>query len=321
VNGRIALFAVAAGAMLMSWCASFVLWRAAERGEDVMPLPVRDFSALEVITVGTGSAFENPERRGPSVALGDGEAVWLVDAGRGVAEGLRAAAIPVSQPGTVFLTSLLPVNTVGLDDLLMLGFRQGRTQPLRLIGPPGTQAFASALEQAYEGAANALAQQLALPPEGARIEALEVDETFSETIGGWTARASVLQGGPTPALVWGFEGTGRKLVVAGSSWDPEEVIRFSQGADLLVHEAVFIPTEEDARNAELELDIAKLDRERPLHVSINDIGAIAQEAGVDELALIRLRPPPLYNFRFKSIVSRNYDGTVSIPEDGESIWP
>ena len=43
-----------------------------------------------------------------------------MDAGRGVAEGLRLSKIPVSQPGTVLLTNLMPTNTQGLDDLIFM---------------------------------------------------------------------------------------------------------------------------------------------------------------------------------------------------------
>ena len=321
MNGRIALFAIAGGALLMSWCASFVLWRAAERGEEIMPLEPRAFAALEVIAVGTGTAYENPSRRGPSVAVGTGEEVWLVDAGRGVAEGLREAAIPVHQPTTVLLTSLLPVNTLGLDDLLLTGFRQGRSQPLQLIGPPGTLEFAAALERAYAGAAAALARELALDPSAARIEAREVPALFEATLGDLRVDATPLSGGPLPALAWSFQDAAQRVVVTGSSWDSDAIVEFAQGAGLLVHEAVFIPTAEDAANAEVELDIAQLDLERPLHVSINDVGALARRARVKQLALVRLRPPPLYAFRFQSIVGRSFDGEVLIPGDGETIWP
>ena len=88
-----------------------------------------------------------------------------------------------------------------------------------------------------------------------------------------------------------------------------------------MHEAVFIPTAEDAENAEIELDLEQLDRERALHVSINDIGGVATRARVDAIALVRLRPPPLYDFRFRAIVGHSFDGDVQVPEDGDVVWP
>lgn len=321
MNVRIAIFALAGGALLFSWCASFMLWRAAERGDEIMQLEPREFAALEVIAVGTGGAFENPARLGPCIAVGAGKNLWLVDAGRGIAEGLRAAAIPVSQPTTVLLTSLLPESTMGLDDLLLTGFRQGRSERIRLIGPPGTHEFARSLERAHAAAANALAEQLALDPAAAGIDAIEVHGDFREEADGIVIAAVAIPDGPLPGLAWSFQRNANRVIVAGTGWGEETLVEFADGAALLVHEAVFIPTREDAENADVEFDIEQLDRERALHVSINDIGALAQRARVRALALVRLRPPPLYNFRFKMIVGQSYDGEVLIPDDTDLVWP
>jgi hypothetical protein len=229
VNVRILVFAVAGGALLLSWCASFVLWRAAERGDEIMQLEARAFGPLEVVAVGTGTAYENPTRRGPCIAVGAGDEVWLVDTGRGVAEGLRAAAIPVAQPKTVLLTSLLPENTTGLDDLLLTGLRQGREQPLRLIGPRGTLEFARALQRAHAPAAAALAEQLALDPAGATFEVVEADSSFREERAGLTITAGEIPGGPLPGLAWSFQRNANRIVVAGTGWGTDALVAFSDG--------------------------------------------------------------------------------------------
>ena len=92
------------------WGAAFVMWRAAEIGEIVGPVEARDFETLTVVNVGTGGVYENPERLGPSTAIGLGDAIVLVDAGRGLAPALRRARIPMTQPTVVLLTHLLPDN-------------------------------------------------------------------------------------------------------------------------------------------------------------------------------------------------------------------
>ena len=86
--------------------------------------------------LGTGGGYENPDRRGPALALGLGADVVLVDAGRGVAEGLRAAQIPVAQPRLVVLTSLLPENTVGLDDLLQTAPGEAKVKTVGTVARP-----------------------------------------------------------------------------------------------------------------------------------------------------------------------------------------
>ena len=66
----------------VGWVATCVIWRAAEVGELIAPLEPRRFGELTVIAVGTGSAYENPERLGPSIAIGWQKEVLLVDVGR-----------------------------------------------------------------------------------------------------------------------------------------------------------------------------------------------------------------------------------------------
>ena len=149
MDGRLAFLALVFSILILAWVGAGVLWRAAEVAELVAPLDPADYDELSVVTVGTGSAFENPERMGPATAVGLGTTVVLVDAGRGIAEGLRLAKIPVDQPTVVYLTNLLPYNTVGLDDLLLNGWLTEREQPLRVVGPRGTRALVEGIGAAH----------------------------------------------------------------------------------------------------------------------------------------------------------------------------
>ena len=93
---RLFALLLAAVVLCVGWAASCVIWRAAEVNELVGPLEKRSFPSLTVIAVGTGSPYENPERRGSTTGIGLADQVLLVDVGRGVAEGLRLAKIPVA---------------------------------------------------------------------------------------------------------------------------------------------------------------------------------------------------------------------------------
>jgi hypothetical protein len=135
---RIASLFVVAAVAAVAWVLTCGAWRLEEEVDRVAPLDPRDYARLTVITVGTGDRHENPARRGPATAIGLGERVVLVDAGRGLADALRLAGIPTQQPDTVYLTSLLPENVIGLDDFLLVGWINGRTAPLRVVGPPGS---------------------------------------------------------------------------------------------------------------------------------------------------------------------------------------
>ena len=60
---------------------------------------------------------------------------------------------------------------------------------------------------------------------------------------------------------------------------------------------------------------------RAARKSTQSIGAIANRADVGALALVRLRPPPVFDSQYTDIVSDSYGGTVVIPEDGEDLVP
>ncbi|HIF98501.1 MAG TPA: hypothetical protein EYQ54_16000 [Myxococcales bacterium] len=321
MNLRLVLIFGLMAVIAMAWSAAFVIWRAAELGALVGPLEERHYPTLTVVAVGTGSGYENPERLGPITALAWGNNIILVDVGRGAAEALRHALIPVNQPQVILLTNLLPLNTLGLDDLLFTGWLEDRDEPLRLLGPPGTLALVEGLLAAYAQGADALGRALPLSSLGSRIEVQEVDDGYTEELDSVTIEAGSLPGGELPALAWRFERGKRSVVVSGTGWAPDALVEFARDTDLLVHEAVFVPPPGDIEAAGVIADPQRLIREAELHTSIEDVGALATRAGAKQLALIRMRPPPFYNFQINVIVGQTYDGPIFLPEDGDELTP
>jgi ribonuclease Z len=322
MDGKLIFLAVCVGILVLAWAGAGVLWRAAEVSEIVAPIERGSWETLTVVTVGTGNEYENPERHGPSTAIGLGDTVVLVDAGRGVAEGLRSARIPLDQPAAVMLTNLLPLNTMGLDDLLFTGWLSPREEPLRVLGPVGTRAFVAALELAYAGGRDALGEGLGLSPSGGRIEVEEIDDGDRLEIGGLVLEARALPDGPLPTLAWRFSDGSRRIVVSGSGWGAKTLERFAAGADVLIHEAAYLPTVEELEGTGAEVPHPeRIEREARFHTSILDVGDIARDAQVDRLVLVRLRPPPFFNLQVRSLVANDFSGTIVVPQDGDVVFP
>jgi len=324
--GRLVILAFGVFAVIVGFFAVWATWRYQTLAQDVAWLEDQSFDTLTLLTVGTGSAYENPKRLGPVSAVGFGARIALVDAGRGAAEALRRCAIRTSQPDTVYLTSLLPENVLGLDDLLLTGWLAERRTPLRLVGPAGTRAFAEALAAAQRPAIEALAHAVGLPPEGASLEALEVEPGWSETRDdGVVVRAGDAGARPLPALAWRFErpaaaGEGPlALVVTGAGAEPDAVAPFAQGAALLVTEG-FFRAALDAVIESGDPDADRLRREAALHLSTAEAGALAQRAGVPLLVLTRLRPPPMFDEQFEtSATGAGYTGRVVVADDCDAF--
>jgi len=321
MNARLILFLILAVVMSVSWLSTCVIFRAAELGEMLGPIEKRSFSELTVVVIGSGSGYENPDRFGPSLAIGWDTNILLVDVGRGVAEGLRRTRIPLAQPRTILLSSLMPENTVGLDDLLLTGWRQPRAEGLKVIGPVGTAELVAGLLEAHRIGIQAEIEGLGLPPAGAEIEAVEIEEGWSHDFEGLKVTAGALPGGPTPAFIWRIEKDDRTLAIAAHGWAPDAVVSFARGADTLIHEAVIVPEAEGAEEAGVLVDPELLRKEAALHTLLEDVGAVAKRARVASLVLVRMRPPPFYDFQVKGFVGRSFDGSVTIPTDGEEFEP
>jgi ribonuclease BN (tRNA processing enzyme) len=321
MNVRASIVVFLALVLIFSWGLAGVLYYSAGVGERVAPVDPREFSSLTLVAVGTGGAYENPERLGPSTAVGWGSQLALVDVGRGIAEALRSARIPVWQPDVVYLTSLMPENLLGLDDLLLTGWLEPRSQPLRIVGPQGTRAFVEGLQQAYSQTTEAQSKSLNLPLAGARFEVEEVGEGWSEQRDGLSVTAGAISGGPLPALAWRFEAKGRSAVISATGWAQDDLVAFASGADMLVHEAAYIPNPADLEETGVLTDPDRLEREAAIHSSILTVGKLAKRARVRSLALVRMRPPPFFNFQVTSIVGESYEGKILIPADGDELLP
>lgn len=320
-NLRLLAFLLSLGVVLAAWGLTCGSWHFSQVAAGFTPPEPREFEALTVVAVGTGNAYENPARRGPCTAVGFGAQVALVDAGRGIAEGLRTAGIPARQPEALLLTNLLPENTVGLDDLWIAAWLDGRRSALRVLGPPGTAEFVARVAQLHAAAAAAQAAALGLPPPVApEVEEIAGNQQLS--LGALSLRAGALPGGPLPALAFRFEAQGRSAVVAGTGWAPDALEDFARGAQLLLHEASFSLSPDQAPRLELPPEEAeRLLREARLHTSVQDVGSLARRAGVSTLGLVRLRPPPVFQLQLRNVVDDSFAGSIWIPDDGDELEP
>ena len=307
-------FAVAAG----SWALTCAAWQFDKVAAGVVPLDPREFARMTVVALGTAGAWEDPNRRGPAIAVAHGKDVVLVDAGRGVAEALRAAKIPLSQPSVVLLTSTLPENVVGLDDLLATAELAGRKEPLRIHGPEGTAEIVRAALSVADPGMRARREALGLAgePPGFEIAPPGVFE-----LGEMAVQPRNLPPGPVASLAWRFEWRGRVAVVSSAGWAPDALVEHVKGAHLWVHEAVMLPPPEQAKELGIDEDPEMLRRQAALHTDVTQVGTLAQRAGVETLVLVRLRPPPVYDLQITSLVDDSFAGRIVLPEDGDEITP
>ena len=188
---RAAVLAGLAVLVVVMWGLSFASKRFEHVASGIAALEPRRFDGLTFVAVGTGGTFENHLRLGPCAAVGLGETIVAVDAGRGTAQALRRAEIPVAQP-VVLLTSLLPESTLGLDDWLW-GATLAGAPSVRVLGPPGTRALVEGLVAAHATGARAQAAAFGVAPEP-KLDVVDVEDGFTAEIAPLTVRAARRRG-------------------------------------------------------------------------------------------------------------------------------
>jgi ribonuclease Z len=193
---------------------------------------------IKVTLLGTGGPPPSVDRFGPSTLVEAGAEKFLFDAGRGSLQRLFQIGIPFSHINGLFLTHLHSDHVVGIPDLWLTGWIKqpwgGREVPLGVWGPSGTSAMMSHLKQAYQFD---IQTRTHLPQDGVAL----VVEEFSAGVvydqnGVKITAFEVDHGRVRPAYGYRIDFAGRSVVLSGDTRFNENVIRFSTGADLLIHE-------------------------------------------------------------------------------------
>ena len=198
---------------------------------------------IRVTLLGTGCPPPVMNRFGPSTLVEAGEQKFIFDAGRGALQRLTELAVRWQDVQGVFLTHLHSDHVVGFPDLWLTGWLivPGRNVPLQVWGPQGTAAMMDHLKQAYEYDVRIRIQNDGASPQGAALLVKEIGEGVVYEKGGVKVTAFEVDHAPVkPALGYRIDYAGRSVVLSGDTRVSENLVRYAQGVDVLVHE-VFVP--------------------------------------------------------------------------------
>ena len=197
---------------------------------------------LKVTLLGTGDPTPRIDRFGPSTLVEAGTEKLLFDVGRGATQRIFQLGMPLRAVTGVFLTHFHSDHTVGLPDLWLTGWLSprfgGRMTPFRIWGPTGTQELMSGLETAYQADIKIRIEDQNYGREGISIVAEDIAEGVVFERNGVRVTAFDVDHGDVikPALGYRVEYGGRSVVISGDTRFSENLIQFSTGADLLIHE-------------------------------------------------------------------------------------
>jgi ribonuclease Z len=196
--------------------------------------------AIRVTLLGTGVPTPVMSRFGPSTLVQAGGENLLFDAGRGALQRLFQLQPPIREVRNVFLTHLHSDHIVGLPDLWLTGWLNGRPEaPLQIWGPRGTRDMMWHLDQAFQFDIRIRLFDDHTPPKGVVVLAEDIKEGVIFEHNGIKVTAFEVDHSPIdPAFGYRVDYAGRSVVISGDTRFSEHLIDCACGADLIVHEVI-----------------------------------------------------------------------------------
>jgi len=192
----------------------------------------------EIILLGTGTPYPDPNSAGPATAVVVDGRVFLFDAGAGVMRKLNAAKLPLSGPEAVFITHLHSDHTLGYADLILTSWIVRRAKPFPVFGPRGLQRMTNHLLAAYsediEIRTNGLEHEV---PGGYQVKVHEIQVgVVYEKDGVRVTAIAVHHGTWKHAFGYRIDTPDRSIVISGDARPSEALVKAAQGVDVLIHE-------------------------------------------------------------------------------------
>jgi ribonuclease Z len=180
---------------------------------------------FKVTLLGTGTPPPLMNRFGPATLVQVGSKTILFDAGRGATQRMWQIKAPFGKLDALILTHLHSDHVVGIPDIWLTGWLRGpygrRDDPLRVLGPAGTEDMMTHLQAAYAWDVNTRVEDQKMSREAAGIVATDV----------------------APGVVYEADGVtitridydGRSVVISGDTKRVQSLVDAARGVDLLVH--------------------------------------------------------------------------------------
>jgi ribonuclease Z len=195
---------------------------------------------LRVVLLGTqGGPTFNAQRLGIATLVVAGSERLLFDAGRGVTTGMLRVDVNPADVTRVFITHLHSDHVISMPELLISPWAsQGRRTPLEVWGPSGTKLMMQKFQEALAFDIHVRRDvDEKFPAEGVRVVATDIREGVVYEANGVKVTAFLVDHGPvTPAFGYRVDFRGHSVAISGDTKPSDNLVKYSSGVDLLIHE-------------------------------------------------------------------------------------
>ncbi|HEY0671010.1 MAG TPA: MBL fold metallo-hydrolase [Longimicrobiales bacterium] len=283
--------------------------------------PFRDVGATSrLILLGTaGGPTPKPNRAAPAQVIVIGDAAYVIDCGNGVARQLILAGLRLGSVRSVFITHQHSDHNADYGNLLWLAWASDLTQRVHTYGPPPLETMTRQFLALNDADIRIRMADEGRPPLAPLIAAHEIGRggVIMQDANVKVTAALVEHPPVTPSFAYRFDCADRSIVISGDTRPSRALVELAQGADVLVHEVMHVPS--------IEALIARESNARTLrehllasHTTTEQVGRIATEANVKTLVLSHFVPggyPFLSDEEWYNAVRPHFSGNLIVGRD------
>lgn len=275
---------------------------------------------MRLILLGTGGG-PRPRKTSsaPAQVILINDAAYVVDCGDGVARQLVVAGVPLPTLRHIFITHHHSDHNADYGNLILLAWTAGLRTRLDAWGPPPLEKKTRLF---FEMNADDIATRIADEGRVALVPLVHVHELSKggpvmqdENVKVTTAL--VHHPPVVPAFGFRFDSRDRSIVISGDTTMCDNLIKLAQGADVLVHDALYAPG--------IDRLVAGVPNATSLkqsimshHTTAEDAGRVAQAAGVKTLVLSHLVPaedPAVTDQMWIDAARAHFGGRIIVGKD------
>ncbi|WP_255314173.1 MBL fold metallo-hydrolase [Bacillus sp. FJAT-26390] len=263
---------------------------------------VSDFHEhLKVILLGTGTPRAFSGRAKSGIVVLAGSKAFLIDCGGATVDQLIKAGVMPQRISDVLFTHHHSDHNSGFFDVFISSWRthvipdrvfEGRSVPMNVYGPTTTKEIIGKMRDSFDFDANLRVNYNLSANEGAKINYFENNEGVVYESDGIKITAFEVDHRPVyPALAYKVEYNGKSVVISGDTVPVANMIKYSHGADLLIHES-YNKKWLDELIARFPEQAQSLSNPAKYHSTTLQVAEIARRAGVPHLVLTHHIPAP-----------------------------
>ena len=231
--------------------------------------------------------------------------------------------IPFNALKSIFITHHHADHNIEYGPLLIVGWIQGLPLDMRAFGPPPLKQMTDDFMRAYKQTVDFWAEDFHMKP----LTSVNVQEISGAgpvmQDDNVKVSAILVEHPPVkPALAYRFDFKDRSIAFSGDTAPLEAVAKMAKGADVLVHETMYVPAVEKyikgqiakGRPVKFEAFMAHMKAD---HTPVEDVGRIAAEAGVKTLVLSHLTPAidSITDDTWRAPAAKYFKGEIIVGKD------